>query len=227
MAVKPKKDSAERFDASPFVPGDASIDVLREAAEDCRGCPLYRPATQTVFGEGPEPARIVFVGEQPGDQEDRQGRPFVGPAGGVLERALSEAGIDRAKVYVTNAVKHFKFEERGKRRIHKKPSTSEVNACSPWLAAEIRRLGPRVIVCLGATALGAVVGPGVQITRVRGMALESRFGVPAFATPHPSSVLRVPDPEARKRAYADLVEDLRRVAESLKRRKPASQAGRL
>src|SRR5690554_2281100 len=152
----------ERQDATPFVPEKGTIADLRAAAQECRGCSLYRNATQAVFGEGPRKASLLVVGEQPGDQEDRQGHPFVGPAGGLLDRALEEAGIDRRQVYVTNAVKHFKFEERGKRRIHKKPSMGEVAACRPWLAAEVARLKPHLILCLGATALASVVGTHVQ-----------------------------------------------------------------
>jgi DNA polymerase len=208
---------AKPGDATPFVPARGSLATLREAAQGCRGCPLYLGATQAVLGEGPAKAPLLVVGEQPGDQEDRQGRPFVGPAGSVLDRAMAEAGIDRAAVYVTNAVKHFKFEERGKRRIHKKPSTGEVTACRPWLAAEVARVRPALILCLGGTALASVVGPHVPLLKSRGTTLESQFGIPAVATRHPSSVLRMPDEAGREAAYQELLSDLKYAAKLLKR----------
>jgi uracil-DNA glycosylase len=184
------------------------LPALRRASAECRGCALYIKATQTVFGEGPEDARVVLVGEQPGDAEDRQGRPFVGPAGRLLEKALAEAGIRRESVYVTNAVKHFSFEERGKARIHKKPRPGEVRACRPWLEAELQALRPHVVMLLGATAAQAVFGPSFRITRDRGKPLESLLAPVVMATAHPSSVLRAPDPAAREAAYRALVADL-------------------
>jgi uracil-DNA glycosylase family protein len=197
------------MDATPFVPQSGDLEKLRRAVQDCRGCPLYAEATQGVLGEGPARAALMLVGEQPGDQEDLQGRPFVGPAGRLLDRALEAAGIDRAHVYVTNAVKHFKFEQRGKRRIHKKPSTGETHACHPWLDAERDRVHPRVIVCLGATALLSVVGPKARVLESRGQWLHTPQGDPVVVTRHPSALLRMTDPEERERAFQELVDDLR------------------
>ena len=201
--------------AEEFVPEGAGIDRLRVAVDGCRGCDLYRDATRAVFGEGPADAAVLVVGEVPGDQEDRQGHPFVGPAGKLLDRALEEAGIDRAGVYVTNAVKHFKFTraERGKRRIHKKPSRTEVVACRPWLIAEMDAVRPDLVLLLGATAAQSLLGSGFRVTKDRGTVLE----VPdrperAVATVHPSAVLRSDDREA---AYRDLVADLRSAASVL------------
>jgi DNA polymerase len=208
------------LDATPFIPSSGGLRKLAAAAQDCRGCPLFAHATQAVFGEGAAGAGLLMIGEQPGDQEDRAGRPFVGPAGRLLDRALAEAGIDRAQVYVTNAVKHFKFEERGKRRIHKKPSTGEVRACQPWLAAEIARVKPRVVICLGATALFALAGPGVQLTKSRGQWLQTDLADRVIATTHPSAVLRVREPEQREQAFRDLVRDLRLAARGLHGRPP-------
>ena len=191
------------------VPTRGGLDALRRAAAGCQGCDLYKDATQTVFGEGPADARMMLVGEQPGDREDVAGEPFVGPAGALLDRALKEAGIDRDQVYVTNAVKHFKFTlpERGKRRIHKKPSQGEVSACRPWLLAELDRVKPDLVVCLGATAASALLGSEFRLSRQRGEIVETQVGaaVPAMATVHPSAVLRAPDREA---AYRGLVADL-------------------
>jgi DNA polymerase len=184
---------------------------LRDAVQDCRGCELYRKATQAVLGEGPATARIVMVGEQPGDQEDRAGRPFVGPAGGLLNRALQDAGISRADVYVTNAVKHFKFEERGKRRIHKKPSDSEIAACKPWLWAELANIHPQLIVCLGATAARAVIGKEHRLLKERGHFFPHPMALSVTATVHPSAILRAPDTESRRLEYASFVKDLRAV----------------
>src|SRR5262245_54915698 len=164
--------TAEFIGAGTFIPKSGSMGSLREVVQDCRGCELYRNATQAVFGEGPSSAGILFVGEQPGNDEDLNGRPFVGPAGRLLDRALADAGIDRADVYVTNAVKHFKFEVRGKRRIHKKPAASEVRACEPWLEAEIAIVKPKVIVCLGATAAQSIMGSAFRLTRERGKPIE-------------------------------------------------------
>lgn len=182
---------------------------LAAAAKSCTACPLYKNATQTVFGEGPKAARIMLVGEQPGDYEDVKGKPFIGPAGKLLDRALEEAGIDRAQVYVTNAVKHFKWEPRGKRRIHKKPSARDVAACRPWMEAELRALQPDVLVCLGSTAAQAVFGPQFRVTKQRGEVLESPFAKRTVATVHPSALLRAPDEETRHREYALFVHDLR------------------
>jgi DNA polymerase len=185
------------------------------AAAQCQRCPLFRDATQTVFGEGPPDASVVFVGEQPGDQEDLAGRPFVGPAGQMFDRALAEAGIDRARVYVTNAVKHFKFEPRGKRRIHKKPDNSEIGACRWWLDEELRLLKPRLTMALGATAARALTGEDVTISRSRGRLMRLRDGVEGFITVHPSFLLRLPDEAAKQREYARFVADLRLVAQRL------------
>ena len=191
---------------------DAGVEQAAGEAADCHRCPLYGPATQTVFGEGPAAARTMFVGEQPGDQEDVVGRPFVGPAGQVLSRALLEAGIDRRTVYVTNAVKHFKFVQRGKRRMHQTPDVAEVKACGFWLDVERVRLRPALVVLLGATAARAVLGRAVTIGRERGRPIRLSETETAFVTVHPSFLLRVPDEAAREREYAAFVEDLRRVA---------------
>jgi len=191
-----------------------TIDQLRSEAARCQACDLYKEATQTVFGEGAEHSRLMLVGEQPGDQEDIQGHPFVGPAGRVLERGLDEAGIDRRRVYVTNAVKHFRFTRRGKRRLHEKPNASQVRACRPWLEAEIEVVKPRLLVLLGATAAQAVMGPAFRVSRQRGEVLESPFGVAALATVHPSSILRAVDDESRDAAMASFIADLRVAARS-------------
>ena len=190
--------------------------TLSAAAHECRGCDLYKTATQVVFGAGPRGAQVMFVGEQPGDQEDRQGEPFVGPAGALLDKALADAGIPRADVYVTNAVKHFKWEPRGKRRIHKKPRMSEMKACRPWLEAEIRAVKPRVVVCLGATAAQSVLGSQFKLMAQRGQVLTSELAGTVIATIHPSAALRAPDAEGRRAAYEMLVSDLRVVAKAMK-----------
>lgn len=190
-------------------PETSSWSELREAARDCTACHLYRRATQTVFGEGPKHAPIMLVGEQPGDYEDVAGKPFVGPAGKIMDRALEEAGIDREHVYVTNAVKHFKWEPRGKRRIHKKPNAREIAACRPWLEAEIHLVKPRLVVCLGAIAARAVFGTSFRVTRERGKVLSSKLAPKVLATVHPSSLLRQPDEESRDREYGHFVSDLR------------------
>jgi DNA polymerase len=202
--------------AAPFVPKTTSVRALNAAAHGCRGCDLYKDATQVVFGAGPNRARIMFVGEQPGDQEDRQGEPFVGPAGALLDQALEDAGIPRAQVYVTNAVKHFKWEPRGKRRIHKKPRASEIKACRPWLEAELRAVKPSVIVCLGATAAQSVFGSQFKLMQQRGQILTSTLAAQALATIHPSAVLRAPDSEGRREVYEMLVADLKVVAKALR-----------
>lgn len=199
--------------AAEFVPDKADLDTLRSAVQGCRGCDLYRDATQAVFGDGPDRATVLLVGEQPGDKEDIQGAPFVGPAGKLLDRALAEAGFDRSTVYLTNAVKHFKFEERGKQRIHKKPGRTEVVACRPWLLAEVERVRPRLIVCLGATAAQSLLGTAFRLTKQRGVLVDPGEGDFAghrvLATIHPSAVLRSRDRDAD---YAGLVEDLRAAA---------------
>jgi uracil-DNA glycosylase len=196
--------------ARPATPPDSSsLSTVREAAKDCTACHLYKRATQTVFGDGPKSAQIVLVGEQPGDYEDVAGKPFVGPAGKIMDRALKEAGIDRQEVYVTNAVKHFKWEPRGKRRIHKKPNSREIAACRPWLEAELRIVRPRLVVALGSTAGQAIFGPSFRVTRQRGKLLSSKLAPRVVATVHPSSLLRQPDEESRRREYKNFVADLR------------------
>jgi DNA polymerase len=197
--------------AAPLVPAAPSLPKLRRAAADCQACPLWKTGTQTVFGEGGEDARALFVGEQPGDQEDQEGRPFVGPAGRLFDRALADAEIDRRLAYVTNAVKHFKWVARGKRRIHQRPSASEVAACRPWLDAELDVVRPQVLVCLGATAAQALLGRSFRVTQERGRPLETPLAPVAVATVHPSSILRG-DPVDREAAYAAFVEDLKVVA---------------
>ncbi len=185
--------------------------TLRAAVQTCRGCDLYAHASQAVFGEGPISAEIVFIGEQPGDEEDRQGRPFVGPSGKLLDRALVEAGIDRTLVYVTNAVKHFKFEERGKRRLHKKPNGIEISACQPWLEAEIKLIRPEIIVCLGATAAQSIFGGAYRLTKERGQFVRNSWAPHATSTVHPSAILRAPDEEQRHMEYETFVDDLKKV----------------
>jgi probable DNA metabolism protein len=198
--------------AGAFVPPNADLQQLREAVTGCEGCELYKHATQPVFGEGPADARIVLIGEQPGDSEDRAGRPFVGPAGEVLNRAMAEAGMNRSNVYLTNAVKHFAFEERGKRRIHRTPRLSEVTACKPWMEAEVEQVAPEIVVCLGATAARAVFGAKFRLTEQRGKFLESKFAGKTLATYHPSAVLRADSKAAQGDLYRILVEDLKTVA---------------
>ena len=205
----------EPNDATPFLPERRSLKALREAARGCHGCHLWRPATQTVFGEGRAGAKVVFVGEQPGDQEDRQGRPFVGPAGRELDRALEKVGIDRRDVYITNVVKHFKFEERGRRRIHQTPKRFEIDACRPWLDEELHAIKPEALVILGATAGKALLGSKFKITQARGVPLESDLAPLVVATVHPSSILRAPDDDARMAAREAFTEDLRTVAKEL------------
>jgi DNA polymerase len=189
-----------------------STEQLREAAASCHGCDLWEHATQTVFGEGRDDSKMMLVGEQPGDQEDLQGKPFVGPAGRLLEKALEEAGIDRRRVYVTNAVKHFRWTRRGKRRLHEKPNAGQVRACRPWLEAEIEVVKPRILVLLGATAAQAVMGPAFRVSKDRGQVLKSSFGIPVVATVHPSSILRATDDESRDAALASFISDLRVAA---------------
>ena len=194
-----------------FVPPARSLNVLASAAKVCKGCDLYRFATQTVFGAGPPDARIMMVGEQPGDQEDVQGLPFVGPAGKLLDRALADAEVDRRLVYVTNAVKHFKFEARGKRRIHAKPNGIEINACHPWLESEMEALRPELLVCLGATAAQALLGRSFRVTKDRGKLIAHPQARQVMATIHPSAILRVTDSEQRESEYAAFVRDLRMI----------------
>src|SRR5204863_2266858 len=193
-----------------------TLQGLREAAAGCTGCHLYQRATQTVFGEGEAHARVMLVGEQPGNDEDLSGRPFVGPAGKLLDRALEEAGIDRRQAYVTNAVKHFKWEPRGKRRIHAKPNSAEIGACRPWLDAELKIVHPRVLVCLGATAAQALLGRSFKVTQQRGTFVESPLAPLVMATVHPSSILREPDPDARRAAMKAFTRDLAAVSRKLK-----------
>jgi uracil-DNA glycosylase len=207
--------------AAEFIPEHPTPRALREAVASCRGCDLYARANRAVFGEGPSSAGIVFVGEQPGDEEDREGRPFVGPAGRLLDRALQDAGIDRPEVYVTNAVKHFKFEQRGKRRLHKKPNGAEIRACLPWLEAELQLIRPEIIVCLGATAAQAIFGSAYRVTKERGRFIENSWAPHVTSTVHPSAILRAPDDEQRHLEYEKFVADLQKVQrlwKSLRRR---------
>jgi uracil-DNA glycosylase family protein len=196
--------------AAPLVPERLTVTNVREAAAGCRACPLWKDATQTVFGEGPAKAAVMLVGEQPGDREDVEGRPFVGPAGRVLDDALDEAGIERTQVYLTNVVKHFKWKARGKRRIHQKPNAEEIAACRPWLDAELEVVKPDVLVALGATA-AQLLGRGFRVTRERGVPVDSDLAPNVLATVHPSSILRARDEAERREAYAAFVADLRVV----------------
>ena len=206
---------AELQTAEPLVPTRPTLPKLRSAAATCTACPLHLTGTQTVFGDGPPKAALMLVGEQPGDKEDIVGQPFVGPAGRLLDRALEDAGIDRRAVYVTNVVKHFKWEARGKRRIHKKPNLSEVRACKPWLDAEIKTVKPRALVCLGATAAQALLGKDFKVTVSRGKPVDSDLADIVMATIHPSSILRARDEESRAAELEGLVQDLRVVAAEL------------
>jgi uracil-DNA glycosylase family protein len=204
--------------AAALIPATFTWRTLRDAAAGCRACDLWRKGTQTVFGEGAEGARAMFVGEQPGNEEDLTGRPFVGPAGRLLDSALEEAGIDRARAYVTNVVKHFKWDPRGKRRIHAKPNAVEIGACVPWLHAELEVVRPLVLVCLGATAAQALLGRQFRVTADRGKWIESPLAPRVMATVHPSSILRAPDGETRRAETARFIEDLRPVAQALQQR---------
>ena len=208
--AKKRKSAAER------VPDRPTLVSLRDAARGCQACDLWKLGTQTVFGEGARGAEIMLVGEQPGDQEDISGHPFVGPAGKMLDRALEEAGIDRSSVYVTNVVKHFKWEPRGKRRIHKKPNAAEIPACRPWLETEIQLVKPRALVCLGATAAQALLGASFKVTAHRGEFIASPLAPLVLATVHPSSLLRAPDEETRRRETERFIEDLRAVVKRLR-----------
>ncbi len=197
--------------AGPLIPKDPTLPGVREAAADCQACDLWKGGTQTVFGEGSSRAKVMFVGEQPGNDEDLQGRPFVGPAGKLLDKMLVEAGIDRKDIYVTNVVKHFKWVRQGKRRIHKKPSQAEINACRPWLEAEIALTKPKVLVCLGASAAQALLGRDFRVSQRRGEFIESPLAPHVMATVHPSSILRAPDDEARRAERARFVDDLKKL----------------
>ena len=204
--------------AADFLPASHSLSALRRAAARCRGCDLYKDATQTVFGEGKARAAVMLVGETPGDREDIEGHPFVGPAGKLLDKAMAAAGIPRGDVYITNAVKHFKYVERGKRRIHAKPKQLEIRACRPWLEAEIRAVRPRVLVAMGATAAQTLLGPTFRLTKHRGEVLSSELAPRIVVTVHPSSILRAPDDETRHREMANFIEDLRSVSPLLHER---------
>jgi uracil-DNA glycosylase len=206
--------SSQTGSAADLIPEKATLDELRERAAGCKACHLWERGTQTVFGEGAKASEVMFVGEQPGDQEDLAGRPFVGPAGRLLDDALEQAGIDRSKVYVTNAVKHFKWQPRGKRRIHQKPNWSEMAACRPWLDAELAMVKPRILVCLGATAAQGLLGRDFRVSRQRGELIESPLAPYVMATVHPSSILRAAD-EERREQMAEFVADLTKVASLL------------
>jgi uracil-DNA glycosylase len=210
MAAKPRKSAAD------FLPAKRTVETLRRAAKSCKGCDLYKNATQTVFGEGPEKANVMFVGEQPGDQEDRQGRPFVGPAGRLVDRALAEARIPREQVYVTNAVKHFKWIWRGKRRLHQKPAIRQVVACKPWLEAELEVVRLKIVVCMGATAAQAVLGKSVPITKERGKFMESSSGLLTFITIHPSAIYRQREKDQQEKEYRRFAEEMKRVSRKLR-----------
>ena len=219
-----KARSIEPIIATPEqIPANRPLDELRRAARACHACDLWKHATQTVFGEGTSKATVMLVGEQPGDQEDRHGRPFVGPAGKLLDHALEQAGIDRSEVYVTNVVKHFKWSpgERGKRRIHKKPRASEIQACRPWLYAELEDVRPDVLVCLGASAAQALLAKDFRVTRDRGKLIESPLAPHVIATVHPSSILRAPDDKARQAQMNAFIDDLRQVARIIKKKRTA------
>ena len=207
MARRKSRGSAE-----DLIPEKPSLSSLKEAAADCRACDLWERGTQTVFGEGGRRVKVMLIGEQPGNEEDLQGKPFVGPAGHLFDEALEQAGIDRRHAYVTNVVKHFKWEARGKRRIHKKPNSSEIQACRPWLEAEIAAVKPRAIVCLGATAAQSLLGKQFRVTRERGRFIESPLAPLVMATVHPSSILRAPDEETRRTEMRRFVDDLKKLA---------------
>lgn len=212
-----RSGAKESGTAAPLIPPRPTISKLQEVARGCRACPLWRTGTQTVFGEGSRRAKVVFVGEQPGNDEDLVGKPFVGPAGKLLDKALVEAGIKRDEVYVTNTVKHFKWEPQGKRRIHKKPNAREIAACRPWLDAELDLLKPEVVVCLGATAAQALISKDFKVSQRRGELIDSPLAPHVIATVHPSSILRAPDEHARHEAYASFVADLKKIAKVIRR----------
>src|SRR5512143_1595404 len=217
ISVVPTRTRSDET-AAPLVPPAPTLPKLRAVAARCRACDLWERGTQTVFGEGSSRARVMLVGEQPGDREDVEGRPFVGPAGRILDASLVKAGIDRSEVYVTNVCKHFKWEPRGKRRIHQKPNSVEISACRPWLDAELAVVRPDVLVCLGATAAQALLGRAFKVSRQRGEFVVSPLAPRVLATVHPSSLLRAPDDETRRRETARFVEDLKKVARALKAR---------
>jgi DNA polymerase len=216
MATRIRMPGKAGGTAAPLIPPQPTIKKLQEAARDCRACPLWKTGTQTVFGEGSRKAKVIFVGEQPGNDEDLAGKPFVGPAGKLLDRALVEAGIRRDEVYVTNTVKHFKWEPKGKRRLHKKPNGREIAACRPWLEAELDVLKPKVLVCLGATAAQALLGKEFRVSQRRGEFVESELAEHVVATVHPSSILRAPDEETRHAEMARFVADLKKVAKVIR-----------
>ena len=220
-AAQDEGDEGSPHGAADFLPATKSLRAARSAAADCRGCGLYRHATQAVFGEGARAAKVMLVGETPGDREDVVGRPFVGPAGQLLDRALEAAGVDRKTVYVTNVVKHFKWEPRGKRRLHKRPMPGEIGACLPWLRMEIELVRPTVIVCLGATAGQALLGRGFSVTRERGRFVPSPLAPFVLATLHPSALLRIRESDARHAAFERFVEDLALVNDALHDKQPA------
>ena len=228
MITKPRRDDDEsdtELSALLFIPPTADLSALREASARCRGCPLYKNATQTVFGEGELSSRVMFVGEQPGNDEDLSGHPFVGPAGRLFDQALEAAGIDRSTAYVTNTVKHFKWEANGQRRIHKKPSSREIAACLPWLEREIALIQPEVLVCLGATAAQSLLGRDFKVTQQRGIVIATPLAPNAIATIHPSAILRQPTSDDRKREMDQFIADLK-VAGSLLRKAHGPEAGK-
>src|SRR5207245_1029322 len=215
MSTRKFSSKSSKSPAENLIPPRPTLSTLKEAAADCRACDLWKLGTQTVFGEGRRRSLVMFVGEQPGNEEDLMGKPFVGPAGRLFDDALAEAGIDRAQTYVTNIVKHFKWEPRGKRRIHKKPNAHEITACRPWLEAEISLVKPKVIVCLGATAAQALLGAQFKVTKQRGEFIESTLAPYIMATVHPSSILRAPDDETRHDEKRKFIDDLKKVAHVL------------
>ncbi len=212
--MTPRKSSQQS--AEDLIPDRPTLSLLREAAADCKACDLWKLGTQTVFGEGRRGSIVMFIGEQPGNEEDLSGQPFVGPAGRLLDQALEEVGIDRSQTYVTNVVKHFKWEPRGKRRIHKKPNGQEIAACRPWLEAEIALIKPKIIVALGATAAQALLGPQFRVTKQRGQFIKSNLAPYVMATVHPSSILRAPDDETRRLEHRQFVDDLKKLAQVIK-----------
>ncbi len=221
---KAKKQPESSQGAAALIPPSPTLPALQQASKSCKACDLWKLGTQTVFGEGPARARVMFVGEQPGDSEDRTGHPFVGPAGRLLDEVLVEVGIDRDEVYVTNVVKHFKWEaaQRGKRRIHKKPRHSEIEACRPWLDAELQVIRPQVVVCLGASAAQALLGKDFRVTRDRGKLMKTDLAPYVMATTHPASILRAPDPDAREQARREFARDLKKVAELVRSHRRAA-----
>jgi uracil-DNA glycosylase family protein len=213
--MKSQLTECGQIPAQQLIPSAPTIQKLRKAARDCRACPLCKTGTQTVFGEGSDKAEVVFIGEQPGNEEDLAGRPFVGPAGKLLDQALVEAGINRRKIYVTNAVKHFKWESSGKRRIHKKPNGREIAACRQWLETELAVLKPRILVCLGATAAQALFGKDFRVSKSHSQMVKTQLAGIAVATVHPSSILRAPNPDDRRAQLKQFIADLRKVAKMI------------